>query len=318
MTPGGLGFNETARELDFRIGRASLQAIGSTSALVSFADFYVILRPLAEQDCFFQGGPVRNYSQKTSLFLALLMLSALHPVTAQAAGEPQAEEPTYLYKTTFVRAAPGRLLELIDLYKNRMAVYEASGDERPFWWRHTQGDQWDLMLLFPMGSYTEYYAQEKVSRRNKAAEASPLSPGDFQKKLDACSSWREDVFVLGPPLETVKKEFAGMAYFHIEICVALPGKQAELYKEREMENAYGVATGRPENMIFRRDQGAVWDLYTLGCYRDLKHWASSPELTKEQRDLAARKAGFNSSDEIGPYLRTLIDMHRDTMGVAIK
>ncbi|GEM_PF-2893327 len=33
---------------------------------------------------------------------------------------------------------------------------------------------------------------------------------------------------------------------------------------------------------------------------------------------AARKAGFNSPDEIGPYMRTLIDMHRDTMGVAIK
>ncbi|MBP1766192.1 MAG: hypothetical protein H6P98_307 [Candidatus Aminicenantes bacterium] len=261
---------------------------------------------------------MRNHKKLMMMSLAFFLLSSVLSAAASVEGSPQPGAPVYLYKTTFVRAAPGRLLELIDLYKNRMAVYEASGDERPFWWRHTQGDQWDLMLLFPMGSYTEYYAQEKVSRRKKAAEASPLSPGDFQKKLDACSSWREDVFVLGPPLETVKKEFAGMAYFHIEICVALPGKQAELYKEREMENAYGVATGRPENMIFIRDQGAVWDLYTLGCYRDLKHWASSPELTKEQRDLAARKAGFNSSDEIGPYLRTLIDMHRDTMGVAIK
>jgi hypothetical protein len=85
-----------------------------------------------------------------------------------------------------------------------------------------------------------------------------------------------------------------------------------------MENAYSVATGRPETMIFVRDQGAVWDLYTLGCYRDLKHWASSPELTKEQRDQAARQAGFENSEAIGPTLRTLIDMHRDTMGVAIK
>ncbi len=148
--------------------------------------------------------------------------------------------------------------------------------------------------------------------------SSPLLSKEFAKKLDACSSWREDLFVLGPPLETVKKEFIGTAYYHVEICVALPGKQAELYKEREMENAYSVATGRPAAMIVVRDQGAVWDLYTLGCYRDLKHWASGPDLTKEERDLAARRAGFNSSDEIGPTLRTLIDMHRDTMGVAIK
>lgn len=67
-----------------------------------------------------------------------------------------------------------------------------------------------------------------------------------------------------------------------------------------------------------RDQGAAWDLFTLGCYRDLKHWASSGDVSQEQRELAARKAGFNNPDEIGPYMRTRIDMHRDTMGVAIK
>lgn len=71
-------------------------------------------------------------------------------------------------------------------------------------------------------------------------------------------------------------------------------------------------------MIFLRDQGANWDIYTLGCYRDLKHWAESPDISKEKREAAARQAGFNSPDEIGPYMRSLIDMHRDTMGVAIK
>jgi hypothetical protein len=199
-----------------------------------------------------------------------------------------------------------------------MAGYDASGDERPLWWRHTQGDQWDLMLLFPMGSYAEYYSKERVSRRKKAAEASPLSHEEFRQKLNACSAWREDIFVLGPPLESVKKAFDGASYYHIEICIALPGKQEELFKEREMENTYQVATGRPETMIFVRDQGASWDLFTLGCYSDLKHWASSGDIPKEKRDLAARQAGFNDPDAIGPYLRTLIDMHRDTMGVAIK
>jgi len=261
---------------------------------------------------------LRNHFQKTSFLLALLALTTLAPIAAPAAGGPPSEEPSYLYKTTFVRAAPGKLLELIDLYKNRMASYQAMGDEPPFWWRHTQGDQWDLMLLFPMGSYGEYYSADRIARRKKAAEASPSSTAEFARKLNACSAWKEDVFVWGPSLETVKKAFTGTAYYHIEICVALPGKQAELYKEREMENAYSVATGRPATMIFVRDQGAAWDLYTLGCYRDLKHWATSAEMTKDERDQAAQRAGFKNSDEIGPYLRTLIDMHRDTMGVAIK
>ena len=250
-----------------------------------------------------------------SLVLAAPFSDAFPAPDGQGLNPP---EPAYLYKTTFVRAAPGKLLDLIALYKIRMAVYDAAGDARPLWWRHTQGDQWDLMLLTPMGSYTEYYAKDRLARRTKAQEAAAVPQKEFLRQLNACSSWKEDVFVLGPPLETVKKEFEGNAYYHIEIMVALPGKQEELFKERHMENIYGMANGRPENMIFVRDQGATWDIYTLGCYRGLKHWAESPDISKEKREENARKAGFKSPDEIGPYMRTLIDLHRDTMGVAIK
>ncbi|MBE3111006.1 MAG: hypothetical protein IMZ46_10935 [Acidobacteria bacterium] len=262
---------------------------------------------------------MRNRSNKTSLallFFTLLVFLSL--AASEVTGPPPSAKPFYLYKTTFVRAAPGKLLDLIALCKSRRAVDDASGDGPPFWWRHTQGDQWDLMLLSPMGSYAEYYAKNKIARREKAAGASGLSQEEFARRLDACSSWREDIFVMGPPLEFVKKAFEGTAYYHIEIFVSLPGKQEELFKEREMENIYAVETGRPYNMIFVRDQGAVWDLFTLGCYRDLQHWAGTGDLSKEKREAAARKAGFNSPDEIGPYMRTLIDMHRDTMGVAIK
>jgi hypothetical protein len=261
---------------------------------------------------------MRNRLKKLSTFLLFLTLQALLPNADVAAGGPQSSEPAYLYKTTFVRAAPGKLLDLIALYKSRIAVDDASGDERPLWWRHTQGDQWDLMLLFPLGSYTEYYSKERLSRRNKAAEASSVSQKEFKRILNSCTAWGEDIFVMGPPLESVKKAFEGTSYYHIEIFIALPGKQEELFKEREMENAYQTGIGRPENMIFVRDQGATWDLFTLGCYRDLKHWAESADVPKEKRDVAARQAGFSDPDGIGPYLRTLIDMHRDTMGVAIK
>jgi len=262
---------------------------------------------------------MRNRFKKMRMVLVFFTIQALlFSVAVSAAKAPQSSEPTYLYKTTFVRAAPGKLLDMIALLKSRMAVDDASGDERPLWWRHTQGDQWDLMLLSPMGSYSEYYSPERVARRKKAAEVSSFSQKEFTQKLNACSAWREDIFVLGPPLEAVKKAFDGTSYYHIEIFIALPGKQEELFKEREMENIYQVATGRPENLIFVRDQGAAWDLFTLGCYRDLKHWALSADIPKEKRDSAARQAGFNNPDAIGPYMRTLIDMHRDTMGVAIK
>lgn len=237
---------------------------------------------------------------------------------ALCAAASAAAAPPYLYKTMFVRAAPGRLPDLIALYRDRMAVYDAAGDERPLWWRHTQGDHWDLMFLFPMGSYTEYFAADRVARRNKAAEASGVSQAQFARRFYECSAWHEDLYVNGPPLETVQNAFRNTSYYHIEIFIALPGKQEELRKEREMENAYQKALGRPETLIFTHDQGAAWDLFSLGCYRDLKHWAESADIPKEKRDAAARAAGFVDADQIGIYMRTLIDMHRDTMGVAIK
>ena len=62
------------------------------------------------------------------VLLAVLLLST------------QAAEAEYLYKMTMVRAAPGKLLELIDLFEKRMSVYETSGDEAPLRMRHAQGD----------------------------------------------------------------------------------------------------------------------------------------------------------------------------------
>jgi hypothetical protein len=264
------------------------------------------------------GGKMKPQSIRILSSLAGLMILALLVGTNFSTETSQPSDLTYLYKATFVRAAPGKLLDLIALYKNQMAAYDASGDERPFWWRHTQGDQWDLMLLFPMGSYTEYYSPERVARRNKERGDSFLSPHEFQEKFRSCSAWTEDLFVMGPSLEKMAGEFTDSAYFHIEIFVSLPGKQEELFNERVMENIYQTGIGRPENMIFTKDQGAAWDLFTLGCYRDLKHWASSYEVPREKREAAARKAGFENPDAIGPYMRTLISMHRDTMGVAIR
>jgi hypothetical protein len=262
---------------------------------------------------------MRKHTGTTAIILGVIAFAGLVAAAAsEVTGPPPSTKPVYLYRTTFIRAAQGRLLDLIALYKERMAVIDKSGDARPFWWRHTQGDHWDLMLLTPMGSYADYYAKGRVAKRLKAAGASGLTEEAFARKLDACSSWKEDVYVMGPPLEFVQKAFEGTAYYHIEIMVALPGKQAELYKEREMENVYGVAGGRPYNMIFVRESGASWDIYTLGCYRDLQHWAAPSPLTREEREAAAEKAGFASADAIGPYMRTLIDFHRDTMGVAIK
>ena len=70
-------------------------------------------------------------------------------------------------------------------------------------------------------------------------------------------------------------------------------------------------------MIFVRDQGASWDLFTVGFYRDLKHYAESADIPEVSQEAAAKAAGFESVRGIGPFLRTLIVSHHDTLAVAI-
>jgi len=53
-------------------------------------------------------------------------------------------------------------------------------------------------------------------------------------------------------------------------------------------------------------------------FRDLKHYASSADVTPEAQAAAAKSAGFASASDIGPYLRRFIRLHHDTLAVAVK
>jgi hypothetical protein len=237
----------------------------------------------------------------------LLLLCSVFAGNARAADNP------YLYKVTLVQAAPGRLMELIDVYKSQAAELKQAGGETPLWMRHSQGDHWDLMVLFPLGSYSEYYQPERISKRQKAEQA-----GKLDDKFKELIAWQEDLFAYGPPLVDLRKAFAAGAFFHVEMFVALPSKFADLYKEREMENAYSKALKQPENFIFVRDQGAAWDIFTIGVFRDLKHYAESADALPKDQEAAAKAAGFEAPNQIGPYLRRFIREHHDTLAVAIK
>jgi len=244
---------------------------------------------------------------KIRLLLLITSLGLFAPSTGFA-------QTTYLYKVKLVQAAPGKLLEVIDLYKASLAGYKDAGDESPLWMRHSQGDHWDLLIMIPMKSYTDYYNPDRVAKRRQAQ----LALKDGVARLDNAIAWQEDIFVYGPPLDELKKEFASSSFFHVEMFHSLGGKQTELFKEREMENAYLKTLKRPENFIFVRDQGAAWDLFTIGAYRDLKHFAESAGIPEPAQEAAARAAGFEAANRIGPYLRTLISSHHDTLAVSIR
>jgi hypothetical protein len=238
------------------------------------------------------------------LLLFSFMLAVLAPATS-------ANPPSYLYKAKLVQAAPGKLLEVIDLLKAVQTASREAGDEQPLLMRHSQGDHWDLLSLIPMKTYEDYYRSERMARRAAALR-------QIQTRLDELVAWQEDVLVYGPPVAELRETFSASGFFHVEMFDALAGKQSELFKEREMENGYLKMLKRPENFIFVRDQGAAWDLFTIGAYRDLKHFAESAAIPETEQDAAAKAAGFEAANRIGPYLRTLISSHHDTLAVSVK
>jgi hypothetical protein len=256
------------------------------------------------------GGNMRlrsAFTAKNILRAASLLAILVAPVAASA------QQQHYLYRTELIQATPGKLVELIDLFKQEFALDQKAGDEPALWMRHSQGDRWDLLRLVPMQNYSAYYSPARVELRERTLRSAGIT-----SKIRADIAGEEDIFVYGPPLEALRKAFADGGFFHVEMFESLPEKRAELYHEREMENAYAAAIGQPTNFIFVRDQGAAFDIFTIGVFRNLKHYAESSDASPEAQAAAAKVAGFMAAADIGPYLRTLIQLHHDTLAVAVK
>jgi hypothetical protein len=246
--------------------------------------------------------------------VGLLAAALLAPAAGAQSAPAVRDTGDYLYRFVIVQAAPGRLLDLIELYRSRMPVIAAGGDELPFVVRHSQGDHWDLCIIYPSGSFTEYYSKERVAKRSAAADASGLPNAEFAARFYSMVAWHEDLYAEGPPLEVFKAHIRGAGLAHFEMLLALAGKREDLIRERQMENVFNRERGRGGTLIFVHDQGAAWDVVTLGVYRDWRHYGEQESIPAEVSAAAAKKAGFASPEAIGPYMRTLISTHRDTLG----
>ncbi len=237
----------------------------------------------------------------------LFAFASVAPASAQAEGD-------YLYNVTMLRAAPGHYTDLVDALDESLQLHRDAGDEPPFWIRHSQGDQWDFMLILPMGSHQEYFEEDRIARRERVWRAS-----DVAERFEAYTSYAEEWFSRSAPLSEMRRRFEGMGMFHVEMFAGLPGKRAELTEQRRMENRYYAALGRQLNVIFTRDSGPNWDAMTIGFYPDLQTYAAAGvRYSEEEQDRAARTAGFEGVGQISPYLRSLLSYHHDTIAVRMR
>jgi hypothetical protein len=244
-----------------------------------------------------------------------ILVTTAGPTTARP-GAPAA--PQTLYRLQMLQAAPGRLLELIDVVKKHATLTVAGGEAAPVIMRHSQGDHWDLAVLWPMDDWAAYYGQARLAKREAAAGTSGRTLAELERELDPLVSWHEDLYMRGPSVDALRAHVKDMGLLHYEMMQALAGKRDALIEERRMENTFNRNRGRGETLIFVREAGADWDVVTLGAYRNWTQYAESDLIPKETNDDAARKAGFTDAGGVGPYMRTLISTHRDTLGPLIR
>jgi len=234
------------------------------------------------------------------------------------AGPARAEqlEGKYLYQVTTLRADSGKLSELLDWLAEMKtsSYYKDSGDLPPFVMRHSQGDQWDLMIIKPMESWTKFHSRPAANRREKAQSkhAEEIVAGSV------LIAFSEDHFAYGPSLSEFESAFAQSGFFHIEMFMAEAGKASELLKQRLMENAYLAATGQSPNMIFHCAAGSDVDVFTIGFYESLEAFAAPAPASDEEKEVAAKAAGFANRADLSFYLRSLISGHHDTLAVKVE
>jgi hypothetical protein len=237
-------------------------------------------------------------------------------ITLISTASSEMHEGDFLYKVSTVRAATGSLSELLDSVAALKAsdYFVDAGVQPPFVMRHSQGDQWDLMLITPMHSWLAYFSQQAIQQREAVAAkyAGLLAP------LETLLAFDEDTFAYGPVLQTIQAAFDNNNFYHIEMFEAAAGKTDELFEQRRMENKYLAATGQTTNMIFRRTAGSDVDVFTIGFHKSLEVFAAPGSVSDEDKEAAAKAAGFKDRSDISFYLRSLLSGHHDTLAVKVE
>ena len=241
------------------------------------------------------------------------ILALLFVLVGSAAA--QKLEGDYLYRVTTVRAAPGALANVLEwmTQQKKSGFYDAAGGYAPFVMRHSQGDQWDLMLITPMHSWSEFYSTSAIQKREKAIAVH----ADLLEIGAELIAFEEDHFAYGPPLSVFKSGYDANNFFHIEMFEAVAGKTQDLLQQRRMENSYLAATEQIPNLIFRRAAGSNVDIFTIGFHPSLESFAAPGQVSDDEKELAAQNAGFKDRADISFYLRALIAAHHDTLAVKV-
>lgn len=224
------------------------------------------------------------------------------PPTATAQPGMQAQE---LYHVHFVKAAPGKLTDLIAGYQASPVPQNEPGP--PLILRHMQGDDWDLLVLTPLGKEETLTTTAPTQEEQRSME-----------RLRGLRTWHGDTFTAGPSWADVRTALFGDAtratgtaggpsgaVYTVTTYRSLPGHRDQLAATLQK-----VAALYPDRRtILQHIEGAPWEFVMISRYDS---WGA---LGEDQAPPAEklRSQGFASNEAIGLALREHTAEHRDTI-----
>ncbi len=212
--------------------------------------------------------------------------------------QPQSQQPApalELYHIHIAKAAPGKLVQLIDTYKNGPAPAANEPQFSPIMLRHSEGGEWDLITITPLGR------QVTIS-----ADAPPQAVQDFNQRVGPLTDWHSDTFVIGPSWATVQKALVvekGEPIYVVSDYRSLPGHRSQLRQVLDR----GAQDTPDRSVLFSHVEGAPWNFIGVTRYDS---WAALGAP-------APQPAAGTAPQDQGLALREHLAVHHDTIAVYV-
>jgi|GEM_PF-1669510 len=228
-----------------------------------------------------------------NLLVGLLFIGAA-PLTTVTADD---------YLVELVRAKPGHFKPFLAELKTY--DWERAETIEPIIMRHSLGDQWDLFFIGPtMPDCSNDACHDEREKIGALFKRDVVYFKAFFASSD--ETWDE-----------LKTRADGTGIFYVEMFTAVKGKREDVLAQRRMENAYLKSVYGKDNSLFTIAEGSDFDSFTIGYFRDMVHFGEGATITRDEKEVIAKAAGFEDLDDISFSLRAVIDSHHDTLATPV-
>jgi len=201
-----------------------------------------------------------------------------------------------LYHVHFVKAAPGKLVELIDAYVN--APPDPQSPTPPVILRHREGDDWNLLVIAPLGT---------ESTVRVAAPSAELQ--QFLTRTRGMRAMHNDTFAIGPPWTEARKLMLGDerpeasaagGIYVVSVFRALPGHRDQL--EGVLRKMAAEDAGK--TVVLQHLEGAPWEFVMVTRYES---WTAFGESEQKLGGQAPGPATLSMGEHLAEHHDTIAE-----------